>query len=212
MSDAMNLIDRFDADRSNVERVVADALAGCEDGELFAEYIQSESLVFDNGRLKAGNYSTDQGFGLRAVNGEVSAYAHSGELSLGALRRAADAVSAVRSGHRGSLAAGPQGTNVKLYGDENPLAEPAFEQKVKLLGEIDAYARSLDPRVRQVTASISGNWQVVEILRPDGQFVRDVRPLVRVNVSVIAGEGDRQETGSHGMGGRPWTRRCARRS
>ena len=92
----------------------------------------------------------------------------------------------------------PGRTNGKLYGDDNPLGEPAFEAKVKLLDEIDAYARAKDPRVRQVSASIAATWQVVEILRADGETYRDIRPLVRLNVSVVAGEGDRQETGSHG--------------
>ncbi|MBN9024623.1 MAG: metalloprotease TldD, partial [Rhizobiales bacterium] len=94
------------------------------------------------------------------------------------------------------------GTNRILYTDENPLGSPSFAEKVKLLEAIDAYARSRDPRVRQVSASLAGSWQVVEILRPDGVYRRDVRPLVRVSVSIIAGEGDRQEQGSYGMGGR----------
>jgi TldD protein len=202
MSDAFSLADRFDVSRETLLETLKDALTGAEDGELFLEYVQSEGLVFDNGRLKAGNFSTDQGFGLRAVSGETAAYAHSGELSLSALKRAADAVSAVRSGTNVNYAAAPKGTNVRLYGDENPIGAPAFEEKVKLLGEIDAYARGLDPRVRQVSASIGGSWQVVEILRPDGHMVRDVRPMVRVNVSIVVGEGDRQESGSYGMGGR----------
>ncbi len=202
MSDAFSLADRFDVSRETLQKTLKESLTGAEDGELFLEYVQSEGLVFDNGRLKAGNFSTDQGFGLRAVSGETAAYAHSGELSLSALKRAADAVSAVRSGTNVNYAAAPKGTNVRLYGDENPIGAPAFEEKVRLLGEIDAYARGLDPRVRQVSASIGGSWQVVEILRPDGHMVRDVRPMVRVNVSIVVGEGDRQESGSYGMGGR----------
>ena len=91
---------------------------------------------------------------------------------------------------------------MKLYNDDNPLDAPGFEAKVKLLAEIDAYVRDKDPRVRQVTASLSATWQVVEILRPDGESYRDIRPLVRVNVSVVAGQGDRQESGSKGYGGR----------
>ena len=75
-------------------------------------------------------------------------------------------------------------------------AQPAFDAKVKLLEAIDAYARAKDPRVRQVTASIAATWQVVEILRADGETYRDIRPLVRLNVSVVTGDGDRQETGS----------------
>ncbi len=111
------LLDQFDLDGSALERQVADALAGCEDGELYAEYAQSESLAFDNGRLKTANYSTEQGFGLRAVSGELSAYAHAGELSAAALKRAADAVSIVAGGRGGVYSAAPARTNAKLYGE-----------------------------------------------------------------------------------------------
>src|SRR5690606_21073720 len=184
------------------QRITADALAGADDGELFLEYRQSESLLFDNGRLRAANYDTSQGFGLRAVCGEAAGYAHSGEISEAALKRAADAVAAVRSGRSGIYAAPPPRTNLRLYGDENPLGAPSFEEKVRLLQSVDAYARAKDPRVRQVSVSIAGTWQVVDILRADGERVRDIRPLVRFNVSVVAGQGDRQESGSHGFGGR----------
>ncbi len=197
-----SLLDKFDIDKATVEATVADALAGSEDGELYLEYRQSESLMFDNGRLKSGTYNTDMGFGLRAVVGETAAYAHSGDMSQAGLKRAADAVKAVQSGHGGTYSAAPNRTNRSLYSDINPLGSPTFEDKVKFLETVDAYARSLDDRVRQVTASISGNWQLVEILRADGHLVRDIRPLVRVNVSVVVGDGDRQETGSYGMGGR----------
>src|SRR6202020_3207877 len=129
-------------------------------------------------------------------------YAHSSDVSLPALIRAADAVHAVRGGYSGTFAPAPAHTNVRLYGDENPLDAPVFESKVKLLAEIDAYIRQKDPRVRQVTVSLGATWQVVEILRPDGESYRDIRPLVRVNVSVVAGQGDRQESGSRGYGGR----------
>ncbi|WP_205470759.1 metalloprotease TldD [Breoghania sp. L-A4] len=187
---------------ATARRLTADALAGADDGELFLEYRQSEGLAWDNGRLKSASFDTTQGFGLRAVAGEAAGYAHSGEISEAALKRAADAVSAVTSGHSGTYAAAPARTNAALYGDENPLGAPTFEEKVKLLAEIDAHARALDPRVRQVSVSLAGTWQVVDILRADGHRVRDVRPLVRFNVSIVAGEGDRQESGSHGMGGR----------
>ncbi|MES1155421.1 MAG: metallopeptidase TldD-related protein, partial [Pseudorhodoplanes sp.] len=96
----------------------------------------------------------------------------------------------------------PPRSNVKLYGEDNPLEAPGFETKVKLLQEIDAYARAKDPRVRQVSVSLGASWQVVEILRADGETYRDVRPLVRVSVSIVAGDGTRQESGSHGHGGR----------
>ena len=158
--------------------------------------------LFDNGRLKQATYDTAQGFGLRAVKDEAVGYAHASDISEAAIARAAEAVRAVNSGHSGTYAEAPGRTNRKLYGDDNPLAEPAFETKVKLLEQIDAYARAKDPHVRQVSASIAAAWQVVEILRADGEIYRDIRPLVRLNVSVVCGEGDRQETGSHGFGGR----------
>src|SRR5215813_3588070 len=197
-----SLLDRANLDRDAVRHEVARGLAGADDGELFLEYGQTEALMFDNGRLKQATYDTSQGFGLRAVKDDAVGYAHSSDVSLPALVRAADAVAAVRGGYSGSFAAAPAHTNVRLYSDDNPLDAPGFEAKVKLLAEIDAYLRDKDPRVRQVTVSMAATWQVVEILRPDGESYRDIRPLVRVNVSVVAGQGDRQESGSKGYGGR----------
>ncbi|NKN39430.1 metalloprotease TldD [Agrobacterium sp. a22-2] len=197
-----DLISLFDCDETALRAAVAKALSGADDGELYIEHAQSESLSFDNGRLKGGSFNTDQGFGLRAVAGEAVGYAHAGELSLSALTRAADAVGAVTHGHAGSYAAAPQRTNAKFYGEDNPIGSPSFEEKVKLLSEIDGYLRAKDPKVRQVTASVAASWQVVEILRADGHLVRDIRPMTRLNISVVAGSGDRQESGSFGVGGR----------
>ncbi|MEO8668550.1 MAG: metalloprotease TldD [Bauldia sp.] len=197
-----SILDRAGLDAERARGLVADALKGADDGELYLEYAQSEGLLFDNGRLKSASYDTSQGFGLRAVAGEAAGYAHSSDISEAAIQRAAEAVQAVKRGYAGTYAAAPQGTNRALYGDESPLGSPTFAEKVTLLEKIDAYARAKDPRVRQVTASLGGSYQVVEILRADGRLVRDVRPLVRVNVSVVVGEGSRQESGSHGMGGR----------
>ena len=197
-----SLIDSFDAPREKILETVKQSLEGADDGELFIEYRESEGLAFDNGRLKNGTFNQDQGFGLRAVAGEAVGYAHAGELSLGALKRAADAASAVRTGYAGAYTAAPPGTNRSLYGDENPIGSPSFEAKVKLLQEIDAYLRAKDPKVRQVSVSLAGSWQQVEILRADGHFVRDIRPMVRLNVSVVVGDGDSQESGSYGAGGR----------
>ncbi|MCZ7501176.1 metalloprotease TldD [Agrobacterium sp. ST15.13.015] len=197
-----DLVKLFDCDETQLRKLVGEALAGADDGELFIEHAQAESLTFDNGRLKGGSFNTDQGFGLRAVAGETVGYAHAGELSQSALKRASDAVGAVTKGYSGSYAAAPQRTNKKLYGDENPIGSPSFEEKVKLLTDIDAYLREKDDKVRQVTATISASWQVVDILRADGHRVSDIRPMTRINVSVVAGEGDRQESGSYGIGGR----------
>ncbi|QCK86001.1 metalloprotease TldD [Phreatobacter aquaticus] len=197
-----SLLARADLDPDVTRRIVAEALEGADDGELFLEYKQSESLLFDNGRLKNAATDNGQGFGLRSVKGEAVGYAHSSNVSEGALKRAAETVRAVASGYAGTLAEAPARTNIRLYGDDNPLEGPPFADKVKLLEEIDAYARSKEAKVRQVTASLAASWQVVEIIRADGQTYRDIRPLVRLNVSVVAGAGDRQETGSYGLGGR----------
>ena len=197
-----DLLSLFDADEATVQAVLRQALSGADDGELFLEHAEAETLSFDNGRLKGGSFNTDQGFGLRAVAGEAVGYAHSGELSLAALKRAADAAGAVARGHSGTYAAAPQGTNRRLYGPENPIGAPGFEEKVALLTEIDAYLRARDPKVRQVTASVAASWQVVNILRADGHRVSDVRPMTRLNISVVVGDGERQESGSYGIGGR----------
>jgi TldD protein len=177
-------------------------LEGADDGELFLEYRQSEALVFDNGRLKQATYDTAQGFGLRAVKDEAVGYAHASDMSEQALLRAANAVRAVKDGYSGRYTDAPPRSNVRLYGDENPLDAPGFDAKVKLLQDIDSYSRAKDPRVRQVSVSLGASWQVVEILRADGETYRDIRPLVRLSVSVVVGDGTRQETGSYGYGGR----------
>jgi TldD protein len=201
-SSPTSLIDRAGLDSAQVGRHLKRALEGADDGELFLEYRQSEMLMFDNGRLKQATYDTAQGFGLRTVKDEAVGYAHASDMSEQAIARAADSVRAVKGAYSGGYAQAPGRSNRKLYSDDNPLAAPGFEAKVKLLEAIDAAARAKDPRVRQVSASLAATWQMVEILRADGQTYRDVRPLVRVNVSVVAGEGDRQESGSYGYGGR----------
>ena len=193
---------RTGMDRDRVDRLVGDALDGADDGELFLEYRQSESLAFDDGRLKAASFDTTQGFGLRAVAGETTGYAHASELSEAAVARAAETVKSVRRGHGGTMAAAAAGTNQELYADTNPLGEVDFADKVNLLQEIDTYARARDPRISQVSASLSGEWQAVQIIRANGERAADIRPLVRINVSMVVTDGDRMETGSHGTGSR----------
>ncbi|MEQ9574954.1 MAG: metallopeptidase TldD-related protein, partial [Rhodospirillales bacterium] len=193
---------RTGMDRGRVQGLLDDALTGMDDGELFLEYRQSESLVLDDGQIKTANFDTAQGFGLRAIAGESTGYSHASELSEAAIGRAGETVKAVRRGHTGSLAAAPNGTNRALYMEDNPLALVDFQEKVDLLRAIDAYARGKDARVRQVSASILGNWQAVQILRSGGHRVADIRPLVRMNVSIVLEQDGRMETGSYGVGGR----------
>jgi TldD protein len=198
----ISLVDRAGLDRRRLAKIISRGIDGADDGELFLEYRQAEVLAFDNGRLKQATYDTSQGFGLRAVKGDAVGYAHASDVSEAAIERASDAVSAVKGGYSGEYAAPPARSNIKLYSDESPLRSPSFEAKARLLETIDAYARAKDPRVRQVTASLAASWQAVEILRGDGETYRDIRPMVRVSVSVVVGDGNRQETGSDGYGGR----------
>jgi TldD protein len=194
--------ERTGMNRARVQAQVDEALKGADDGELYLEFCQSESFAFDDNRLKAANFDTTQGFGLRSVCGEATGFAHANELSEAAIARAAGTVQAVAKGHSGVAAAAPARTNVKLYADIDPLETAAFKTKVKLLEEMNVYARAKDSRVRQVSCSLAGEWQTVEIIRAGGETYRDVRPLVRLYVSVVVEENGRQESGSHGGGGR----------
>ncbi len=197
-----DLLDRAGLEPGRVQGIVDDALHGMDDGELFVEHRTAESFSFDDGRLKSASFDTAQGFGLRAVAAESTGYAHATELSEAALTRAKSSVRAVREGYEGARAERPRGTNQSFYGAESPLEGIDFAAKVKLLADIDAYARAKDSRVRQVSASLLGQWQAVQIVRAGGEMVGDIRPLVRLNVQVVVGEGERQETGGHGVGGR----------
>ncbi len=189
-------------DQRRTAKMVDEALAGCDDGELFLEYEQSESLSFDDGKLKSASYDTTQGFGLRSVVGEATGFAHASALDEPALKRAVATVKAVRSGHAGKSDESPRGTNRLLYADDNPIDGEAFAKKVALLQEIDAYVRGKEPKARQVSISMAASWQVVEIIRAGGWRAADVRPLVRLNVSVVCADGSRMEAGGTGSGRR----------
>ncbi len=189
-------------DRDTAERLVSETLRGCDDGELFLEYRESEQISLDDGRIRHAGFESGSGFGLRAIIGEETGYAHAGEVSEPALRRAAATVSAVRGGGGGTTAEPPRASNARLYADTNPLGEMDFGARTAILAEIDAYARAKDPRVKQVMAGMYGEWQAVQVMRADGRRVADLRPLVRLNVSVVVEQDGRRETGGHGTGGR----------
>jgi TldD protein len=183
-------------------RQLREATEGADDGELFLERRRAEALVFDDGRLKTASFDASEGFGLRAVRGETAGYAHSTDISEPALARAVKTARLAVGTGGGTLAAPPPKTNRRLYGDEDPVESAAFALKVDTLREIDAFARALDPRVVQVSATLSASHQEVAILRPEGDLVTDVRPMSRLNVSVIVEENGRREAGGHGSGGR----------
>ena len=189
-------------DRDAAVEILRNTLIGADDGELFFERCRSEVLSFDDGRLRTSSFDASEGFGLRAVQGETIGYAHSTEISEQAMRRATGTVRLAIGAGGGTLAAAPQATNQKLYSDHNPLSDSTFPAKIDILREMDAYARGLDQRVVQVSATIAASHQEVVILRADGPDVSDSRPMVRMNVSVIVEQDGQRQTGYVGGGGR----------
>lgn len=199
--------DRFrpfetDLDHDRALSLLREATAGADDGELFLERRRSEALVFDDGRVKTASYDASEGFGLRAVRGETAGYAHSSTLTESALKRAVETARLAVGAGGGTIASAPQATNQKLYTDADPMDDAVFAVKIDTLREIDAYARALDPRVIQVSATLAASIQEVAILRPEGHLVTDTRPMTRLNISVIVEANGRRESGSMGGGGR----------
>jgi TldD protein len=188
-------------DLNDAKRLAARHLSSCDDGELYLQYRASESFGFDDGRLKSADYNTASGFGLRGIAGETTAFAHANEISAAAIDRAAETLKLLEGGSA-APARPPTRTNQAMYGPHDPLSAVPFAQKVALCQQIDAAARARDPRVAQVSVSLAASWSVIDIVRADGFVAHDVRPLVRLGVQIVAKDGDRRETGYHGLGGR----------
>jgi TldD protein len=187
-------------DPDEARRLAARHLSAHDDGELYLQYRRSEAFGFDDGRLKTADYHVGQGFGLRGVSGEATAFAHANELSAAAINRAAETLRLLTPGGRPTPA--PPRTNHAQYGSEDPLGALPFADKVALCQEIDAAARARDPKVVQVSVGLQASWSVVEIVRADGFVATDIRPLVRLNVGIVAEQDGRREMGFHGLGGR----------
>lgn len=198
----ISLLDKTGIGRGEAAQILDTALKGADDGELFVEQRLSEHAVFDDGRLKSASFDEAQGFGLRVVSGETQGYSHSTELSAAAMKRAADICRTIIGGPASAVAQAPARTNRELYPAKNPSDHFAFADKVTLLQQVDDFARKADPRIKQVSVSLSGDWQEIEILRAAGEIYRDSRPLVRFQVSVMASDGTERASGSYGFGGR----------
>ena len=188
-------------DPEGAKLLAARHLSSCDDGELYLQYSASEAFGFDDGRLKTADYNTASGFGLRGVTGETTAFAHANEISMAAIDRAASTLKLLDPA-AGQPAPPPLRTNQAMYTADDPLSAIPFAEKVALCQQIDAAARARDPRVAQVAVSLAASWSVIDIVRADGFVAHDVRPLVRLNVQIVAKDGDRRETGYHGLGGR----------
>jgi len=205
ISDPRSLLYRDALTPDEARRLAAGALSQCDDGELYLQFTAAEAFAFDDGRLKTADYSRESGFGLRGVSGETTGFAHANEISPAAIRRAAETLTLLDPA-KATPAAAPSRTNRHLYSDASPLDAAPFAAKVRLLETIDAAARAADPRVAQVSVSLVGSWSVVEIVRADQEAgappLLDIRPLVRLNIAIVAEANGRRESGHFGMGGR----------
>jgi TldD protein len=188
-------------DPEAARRLAAKHLSRHDDGELYLQYAASEAFGVDDGRLKTADYHSSSGFGLRGVTSETTAFAHANEISEAAIERASATLKLLDPA-TGAPAPSPQRTNQSMYGADDPLGLVPFADKVALCQKIDAAARARDPRVSQVSVSLTGSWSVIDILRADGFTAHDIRPLVRLNVQIVVEQNGRRETGYHGIGGR----------
>ncbi len=197
--------DRFGLDEPALTRLLGTALERRVDhADLFFEYSTDDSVVLEEGLVKSGDRHLVQGVGVRVQAGEKQGYAHSDEITPESVRLAAATARAVaqEAGRPGSVPVRSAASARDLYPVATPPTDVPVERKVALLGEIDAYARGLDPRVKQVMASVVSQQRIVLVAASDGTLTGDVRPLVRLNVQVIAASGTRREVGYQGMGGR----------
>jgi TldD protein len=191
-------------DESALDRLLGHLTSAAVDAaDIYFQYSRMQSWVLEDGILKDGNFSIEQGAGLRAVSGEKTGFAYSDELQLPALIEAATAARAIaRGGQQGRVRVGQRPVAQRLYEPLNPIGSLPDADKVALLQRVDAEARRADPRVREVIASLVAVQDTVLVLADDGTLAADVRPLVRMNVSVIAEQDGRREQGSSGGGAR----------
>ena len=197
-----NFFQNSDIDVNKAEKIVSDTLNKCDDGELYLEDSKSESILLDDNKIKSSNYTTDLGYGFRAITGDVVAYSHSNEISNKSLKSSSENLKSSHKSNIGSYNSDIKKTNQKFYSDVDPIETKSLSSKIELLNKINEYARSKDSSVKQVTASFLGEKKNIEILRSGGELLKDTRPLVRINVSVMVEKKGRKETGVYGIGGR----------
>ena len=191
-----------DLTREQAEQLVSETLKNCDDGELFFESSKSESFILDDQKIKNTSYDTSIGYGLRAVTEDVTAFAHSNEISKTSLSDSSKKILSSLKNKNGKLDSAPTRSNSKMYSDINPIEAKPFNEKVSILKNVDEYLRKKGSIVKQVTASISGEYQEIEIIKSGSQNFQDIRPLIKFNVSVMVEKNGRKETGSYGTGGR----------
>jgi TldD protein len=177
---------------------------GVDDADIYLQYSQSESWILEEGLVKKGNFTIDQGVGIRAISDDKTGFAYADELTTSAMKEAACYARRIaNAGQTGSMKVWQRmQPKQQLYSPINPLATLAEEEKIALLKEVDTAARKCDVRVIQVNVDLTGSYKVILVGAVDGSLVTDVRPLVRLNVSVLVEENGRKEVGSYGGGGR----------
>mgnify|MGYP001176066984 FL=1 len=185
----------------NIKAKVDETISNYEDGELFIEKTINENILLDENKIKNASYDEEQGFGLRVVKDDSVGFAHSSELSDDAVKKAIDSVKKIKYGKSFSDKL-PIKTNKLMYIDKNPIPLIQFKSKISLLEEINKYARKKSDSVKQVSITLAGNFQSIEIFKQSGNFFNDSRPLVRLNVNVTLEKKNLTETGSFGFGGR----------
>lgn len=189
---------------SQLETILGKVLGSTIDNaDLYFQASAHESWVLEDGLVKDGNYNMERGVGVRAMSGEKTGFAYSDDIMLGALEAASHAARSIASsGGDGKLQAAKRIQTPELYLPNNPLESLKDQDKITLLHDIDKLARSLDPRVNQVIASLAAAHEVILVMSSDGTLGADVRPMVRLNVSVLVEQQGRREHGSCGGGGR----------
>ena len=197
-----NFFEKTDLTRKDAENIISETLNKCDDGELYLEDSKSENILLDDNKIKSSSYSSDLGFGFRAISGEIVAYSHSNEISKDSLNQSSKNLQSTLKSSKGTYNHEIPKTNKNFYNDINPIEEKDLNSKLEVLNKVNNYLRSKDTNVKQVTSSFSGEQKSIEIIRLGGQSITDVRPLVRFNVSVMLEKNGRKETGVYGIGGR----------
>jgi len=200
------LLDPYELDEARLSDALGEVFRHRVDyADLYFQYTRSEGWSLDEGIVKSGSFAIEQGVGVRAVSGEKTAFAYSDEIGFDALLSAARATRTIARSGAGRVKVAPRlsaGESRVLYGAADPIASLDATAKVDLLHRVETYARSRDPRIVQVMAGLAAEWDVVLVARSDGVIAADVRPLVRLSVTVIAESGGRREQGTGGGGGR----------
>jgi TldD protein len=197
-----NFFEKTDLTRKDAENIISETLNNCDDGELYLEDSKSENILLDDNKIKSSSYSSDLGFGFRAISGEIVAYSHSNEISKNSLNQSSKNLQSTLKSSKGTYNHEIPKTNKNFYNDINPIEEKNLNSKLEVLNKVNDYLRSKNSNVKQVTSSFSGEQKSIEIIRLGGQSITDVRPLVRFNVSVMLEKNGRKETGVYGIGGR----------